>query len=106
MDTERIRQLCGTDDEIVTKHCLKRLGQRGIDIADAEHIMKTGELIEDYPDDYPFPSGLLFGRTEKGEPLHVVCALGDGQLYLITAYRPDLTKFKPDLKTRRKEPDQ
>ena len=38
------------------------------------HILGFGECIEDYPDDYPFPSGLFFGWHEAN-PLHVVAAL-------------------------------
>jgi len=32
----------------------------------------SGEVIEDYPDDQPYPSCLVFGRTQSGGPLHVV----------------------------------
>jgi len=31
-------------------------------------------MIEDYTDDRPFPSCLVFGRTGVGRPIHVVCA--------------------------------
>ncbi len=102
-DLEEIRKLCGTENEIITKHCQLRLEKRGISIADVENAILHGEIIETYSEDYPFPSCLVFCMIERGQPLHVVCAVGDRVLYLITAYRPTLDKFEPDYKTRRKE---
>lgn len=29
-----------------------------------------GEIIEDYPDDKPYPSCLIYGETFKEEPIH------------------------------------
>ena len=38
-----------------------------------------GEVIEMYPDDTPYPSVLIFGRTNANRPLYTVCAYdGDG----------------------------
>ena len=48
--------------------------ERGISRQDVFNVLLTGEEIEDYPNDTPFPSALLFGW--KGhEPIHVVVAL-------------------------------
>jgi len=33
-----------------------------------------GEIIEDYPDDKPYPSCLIFGMTFSGDPVHSVWA--------------------------------
>jgi hypothetical protein len=65
---------------------------------------KIGECIEDYPDDYPFPSGLFFG-WHGDKPLHVVAALEEPipRVYIITAYEPDLEHFENDFRTRRKK---
>ena len=61
-----------------------------------------GEIIEDYPDDKPFPTALFLGRRQ-GDPFHVVTALDSlrGYCFVITVYRPDLNHFEPDYKTRR-----
>lgn len=50
-----------------------------------------GEVIEDYPDDTPYPSCLIFGRNFSGEPIHSVWAYNrDNQwAVLITVYRPN-----------------
>ncbi len=102
-DLEEARRLCGTEFEIITRHCQIRLEKRGILIAEMEYAIRNGEVIEDYPNDYPFPSCLVFSVLQNHTPLHVVCSMGDGYLCLITAYRPTLDKFESDYKTRRKE---
>jgi len=50
----------------------------------------SGEVIEKYPDDEPFPSCLVYGRTVNGKPLHVVCAVPKhiDILIIITTYIP------------------
>ena len=64
---------------------------RGDDIAVDDVISAlTGEVIEKYPHDRPFPSCLVHGRTVDGEPLHVVCAMPEhiDMLIIITVYIP------------------
>lgn len=34
----------------------------------------SGEIIEDYPDDEPYPSALVCGFTANARPIHAVCA--------------------------------
>jgi hypothetical protein len=50
-----------------------------------------GEVIEDYPDDKPFPSCLIYGDTFRGDPVHSVWAYNyeNRWVVLITVYRPD-----------------
>jgi hypothetical protein len=49
-----------------------------------------GEVIEDYPRDYPYPGCLVLGFNGRGEPIHSVWAYNElpGFAVLITAYRP------------------
>lgn len=63
----------------------------------------NGEIIEEYPADYPLPSGLFLGWI-KGSALHVVASYdaGAGMAFIITAYAPDQSRFEPDMRTRRK----
>ena len=55
-----------------------------------EAIM-NGEIIEEYVNDKPYPSMLIYGRAQSERPLHIVCAyLEDDDLAIvITAYQPD-----------------
>jgi hypothetical protein len=50
-----------------------------------------GEVIEDYPNDWPYPSCLIYGDTFSGEPVHSVWAYneGNGWAVMVTVYRPD-----------------
>ena len=83
-----------------TEHGLKRMQARDITIADVKNCIMHGEIIEQYPDDYPYPSALIFGHAIDGKIIHVVCGI-DEEIYLITAYEPTTEKFMDDLKTRR-----
>ena len=84
-----------------TQHGLERMQERDISIADVRNCIMNGEIIEEYPNDFPITSMLVFGHNVEGRVLHTVCGT-DGQfLYVVTAYFPDTDKFESDLKTRR-----
>jgi cobalamin biosynthesis protein CobD/CbiB len=86
------------------RHVLERLVSRNISRHAVLQVLRSGECIEDYPDDYPFPSALFFG-WHRGAPLHVVAALDEmvPEVYIITTYEPDLEHFEADFKTRKKK---
>jgi hypothetical protein len=72
---------------------------RGILYDDVITAIKNGEIIEDYPDAYPFPACLIL--SIKPYPLHVVCGMGNDKLFIITAYRPDEEEWTSDWKKRK-----
>jgi len=76
--------------------------ERNISRDTVREVLLSGEIIEDYPDDKPYPTALLLGMV-KGEPFHVVAAFDseNTRCFVITAYKPDLEHFEPDYKTRR-----
>ncbi|MBQ32007.1 MAG: hypothetical protein CL923_05560 [Deltaproteobacteria bacterium] len=82
-------------------HALHRMLQRGITRGEVVETLLDGELIEAYPQDSPFPRGLLFHMNQQ--PLHVAasCDLETMTVHIHTAYRPDSEYFLPDFKTRR-----
>jgi len=59
---------------------------RGISTADVETALASGQTIEEYPMDKPYPSRLVLGWIH-GRPLHVVVAENrrDGETIVITA---------------------
>jgi hypothetical protein len=63
-----------------------------------------GEIIEDYPNDRPYPSCLIYGHTFSGDPVHSVWALNNENNWtvLITVYRPDPDRWI-NFRIRRKE---
>ena len=48
-----------------TAHVAQRIQERDISKHDITHCIATGEIIEEYPEDYPNPSCLVFGSTIK-----------------------------------------
>ena len=101
MEITDLQKLCENGSIRWTGHILKRLMQRGIFQASVVQAIRSGEIIEQYPNDYPYPSCLLLGTTEAGEALHIVCGIGEGEVWLITAYHPDPDEWESDLKKRR-----
>jgi len=65
--------------------------------------LNTGEIIEEYPDDQPYPSCLILGRTATNRPIHVVCApvSTERRLIIITTYQPDPALWEADFKRRK-----
>ena len=51
----------------------------------------SGEVIEEYPDDSPYPSVLIFGKTKKDRPLHILCAYNQKEdlVIIVTVYQPN-----------------
>lgn len=86
------------------RHVLERLILRRIPREVVIQVLRSQDCIEDYPDDYSFPSALFLGWREK-KPMHVVAALNESipKVFIITAYEPDLEHFEPDFRTRRKQ---
>ena len=84
-----------------TNHCVVRLFQRNISQEDIENALLNGEIIEEYENDYPYPSCLVYGVNLNNKVLHVVCGANETELWVITAYYPDNIKWKDDLKTRK-----
>ena len=66
-------------------------------------ILEEPEIIEDYPDDFPHPSCLIFGYTVEKRVIHVVVSKDEDNIGIITAYIPNLQKFEADLKTRKEQ---
>lgn len=99
---EQFKKLNTPDKMVLTQHSRKRFSERGIKIQDIVNTIENGEIIEDYPEDYPFPSCLILGKSVE-KIIHVVASIGDGMIYLITAYIPDPDKWEADWKTRKEE---
>lgn len=63
-----------------------------------------GEIIEEYPDDKPYPSCLIYGLSFRNKPIHSVWAYNSENQWavLITVYKPDPKRWI-DWKQRRKK---
>lgn len=84
-------------------HAIRRMFGRGVTLADVRQVVDSGEVIENRPDDLPYPSRLLLGRVGD-RPLHVVVAddrPGDAAI-VVTVYEPDPALWAPGFRRRRK----
>lgn len=103
VELDLIKELCAAQKIRPTHHALKRAVERGIDLkTDIVPAIMNGEILEEYPNDYPYKSYLLIGITAKNKPLHVLCSVGDGELWIITEYFPNNMEWENDFKTRKK----
>jgi hypothetical protein len=98
---EELRKLCDERKFKWTTHIIERLQERGINPRDIKNCISKGEIIEQYPSDYPYPSCLILGVSTKNVSLHIVLGIGLGYLWLVTAYFPDISKWENDYKTRK-----
>ncbi len=86
---------------VISEHAKNRCRERNIKQKDIEHCIMTGEIIEQYPDDFPFPSCLVFGYGINNQIIHAVVSSEGESGRIITAYIPNTDKFETDLKTRK-----
>ena len=96
---QELRSLCEAGKITWTRHALTRMLQRDISREEVKAAILHGKVIENYPQDYPYPSCLILHI--QGKPLHVVCGAGDGELWIITVYRPDPSQWENDFATRK-----
>jgi hypothetical protein len=77
--------------------------QRQISAAAVLHVLDTGTSVEEYSDDFPYPSRLVLGWWNS-RPLHVVVAENTekGTRIVITVYQPNLEEWEPGFRKRRK----
>lgn len=101
LNIEKIKQLVNDGKLRWTNHIAMRLLQRKINQEDVEYALLNGEIIENYEDDYPYPSCLVLGLNKANEYIHVVCGSNGMELWLITAYYPNQAEWEDDLKTRK-----
>ncbi|HQN31094.1 MAG TPA: DUF4258 domain-containing protein [Methanothrix soehngenii] len=72
----------------ITVHARERMAERGISTEDLIRLIINGEIIENYPDDFPYPSALILGYILDA-PYHVVAAKGRNLVKIVTVYRAD-----------------
>lgn len=103
MDIKEIKKAIKEERINITEHADEELEDDEISNEDLYASVFNGEIIEDYPKDFPFPSCLIYGRDRKGKAIHSVWAYSeDDQIaVLITAYLPDSNKWI-EFKIRRK----
>ena len=89
---------------LVKDHAVTRMMERNIFKSDILSVLYDGEVLEDYPTDFPYPSCLMF-KIVDSRPIHIVAAYNvtDKQIIVVTAYIPDTSTFESDFKTRKRK---
>ena len=101
IDITKLQWYYANDLVKISAHAAERFRKRGITEDDARNVVMTGEIIEQYPLDFPYPSCLILGTAVKGYKLHLVMSDETDSARIITGYLPNKAKWHDDLKTRR-----
>ena len=82
-------------------HAIQRMFEQSITEAEVEHVLTSGEVIREYPEDKPYPSRLVLGFVGS-RPLHVVSAdnTAGGESVIITVYEPDPLRWDESFRRR------
>jgi hypothetical protein len=85
-------------------HAVQRMYERAISKSQVLLVIKSGNIIADYPDDSPYPSYLLNGIANSRH-LHLVIAVdnSDSSCYIVTVYIPDPAQWTNNYQSRRKK---
>jgi len=64
-------------------------------------VLTSGEIIEQYPEDTPYPSHLMLGFIDM-RPVHIVAADDDKDrvTYIITVYEPSAEEWDASFRRR------
>lgn len=84
-------------------HSIEMIKERKIKRSEVKEAIIKGDIIEEYLNDKPYPSYLIHGIVKK-KHIHVVLGYFElkNVVFIITLYEPNLEKFEPDYRTRRK----
>lgn len=91
------------DQVLFSGHAIRRMFARAIGKDDVLSVIRKGRVIDEYPDDNPYPSVLILGYA-RNLPMHVVLGIDKSARrgIIITAYIPDPKIWHDDYKTRRR----
>ncbi len=95
MDIVKIQKAIKKGKVNISEHADEELENDAINDDELYYSVSNGEVIEDYADDKPFPSCLIYGKDKNDRPIHSVWAHSDEHkiAVLITAYVPDPEKW-------------
>ena len=96
IDITDLRKYYESDAVLVSDHAAMRFRQRGLKVKDIRCAVNNGEIIEQYPDDFPFPSCLILGKTSDGRYIHVVMS-DEGNISISADDTESIEKFTKDM---------
>ena len=95
----RIRELVESGRSRVSEHGFRELKEDGISLTELLRGLETAEVVEAHPDYHKGPCVLVLQRDATGAPVHVLWGTSRAhpdEATLITAYRPDQSRWSAD----------
>jgi hypothetical protein len=99
----RIEALAAAGEVLLSQHAYDRLAENGMSVADIETGVAGAIEIEDYPEFHKGPSVLVLQQDASGQPIHVLWGIRkrtSGPAIVVTAYRPDPSRWTADFRRR------
>jgi hypothetical protein len=100
----RVIELIREGNVLISAHGYDEMGEDGILAGEAIEGAGAATMVENYPEYGKGPCTLVLQRDRNGRPIHVVWGIPRGQVspaVLVTAYRPDPTRWTDDFLRRR-----
>ena len=101
----RVQELVARQEVRISEHGYDELLADGLFIDEVLAGLPRGIVVEDYPNYAKGPAVLMLEHGADGRPLHVVWGIAKGTTtpaVLVTAYRPDPTRWSDDWITRKR----
>jgi hypothetical protein len=89
----RIREQAIRGEIRLTLHAHQEMVEEAISYGEILQAIKSGQILENYPEHKRGPCCLLGGVTQTGRPLHIVCTTAQPMLVIITVYEPKPPKW-------------
>jgi len=78
----------------ITTHAHQEMVEEAVVLDDVLFALRRATVIENYPDHKRGPCCLVYGQSQMGRDLHVVCTTSLELAIIITVYEPKPPKWK------------